>query len=76
MKSLHNPSLEGSVNQWALGGKKKILILRIIILICVFSCTNLHCCCGICFQGSQGASSMLVKPLTAPAAHIAEEGVL
>lgn len=37
MNSLYNPipSLEDSVNQWALGGKKKkFLILGIVTLIC------------------------------------------
>ena len=53
---------------WGFWWKKLLLISRIIILICVFSCMCLYCCCRICHQGSQiavkQATSMLLKHLT------------
>lgn len=61
----------------ALGGKKLLLILGIIILIGVFSYTYLYCNHSICFQCSQiatkPATSMLMKPLADYSGHIVEE---
>ena len=53
---------------WIMGflvGKKLLLILRIIIFICVFSCMCLYCCWGVYLQCSQRATnratSMVLK---------------
>ena len=64
------PGYGTSINQCsdldALGGKKLLLILGIIIFICVFSCMCLCCCYSICLQCSQTAlkraASRLLKP--------------
>ena len=59
-------------------GRKKLLILGIIILICVFSRSHLYYCCGICLQCSQNAikwnPSMLAKPFTDHSRHTVDRG--
>lgn len=56
---------------------RKLLPVWGIILICVFSCTCLYCCCDICLRYSQRAirraPSKLVTSLVDHSGHIAEE---
>lgn len=61
-----SPSLGNLIHQW-FGSwgpwrKNMLLILKIVILICVFSCMSLYCCWDMCFQSRQIADEPSPNP--------------